>query len=182
MAGTGTLPALASSVGATRTSVADQMRERERERERDQRWVGDEAKGGRRTFKVDHVAAAYALAPTPACHFLRRAAPKLCDLSPGGKLANRARFVADDETQHGDDVTRVRPTTHRHLVRPVDLEHGEQQARVTPRRGKWGQCAERELKVGESRDGRRVGRVGIGVGRGLVFFILLCLGSDFLAW
>lgn len=144
----------------------------------------------RRTFKVDHVAAAYALAPAPdpdpapTSYFLRRAAPKLSDVSPGGELADRARFVADDETQHGDDATRVRPTTHRHLVRPVDLEHGEQQARVSPRRGERGQRAERELKGGESRDRRRVGvGAGIRVGRRLVFFILLCLvvGSDFLA-
>lgn len=98
------------SVGATRTSIAN----------KEVRYMhAFEAR--RRTFKVDNVAAADA----DAHRVLRCAAPQLRDFPPCSELVNRACFVADDETQYGDDAPRIRPTTQRHFVRPIDFKHGE---------------------------------------------------------
>ena len=75
-----------------------------------------------RTLKVDNVATADA----NAHRVLRCAAPRLRNFSPCSELANRARFIADDETQHGDDAPRIRTTTQCLFVRTVDFKHGEQ--------------------------------------------------------
>ena len=124
---------------------------------------------GERTFKVDHVATA----DSDTRCVCRCAAPHLRDFSPCGELADRARFVADDEPQNGDDAPRVRPTTHRHLVWPVDFEHGEQQARLAPRGGERRKRAERKLEAGEPCDRRRVGESVVRVGGVLVAFLRL---------
>jgi len=109
-----------------------------------------------RTFKMDHIAAPYA-----RCVLRRAATPGLSDLSPRSELADRARFVADDETQHEDDLPGLSSPTYRHLIRPIHFQHGEQQTRLSPCGSERRKSAERKLKVGEPRDRRCVG-VGVG--------------------
>lgn len=112
---------LLPSAGATRTSIAELEVRRMRACTLAHAWVrGNGARG--RTLKVDNVAAADA----NAHRVLRCAAPRLRDFSPCSELVNRACFITDDETQHGDDAPRIRTTTQCHFVRTVDFKHGEQ--------------------------------------------------------
>lgn len=51
-----------------------------------------------RTLKINHITEAHT-----CC--LCRAAPRLCDFPPCRELAYRARFVAENEAQYGDDAS-----------------------------------------------------------------------------